>query len=435
VKHLLSMRKFAGDRKMTFVWNGRLHVATVLLSAVVLTACVWPRSSSASQPPSGLVLIQSTRTLVGYRLDGTEAFQVSTARAVSLSPDARLLAYEADRGRRATIRVRSLIGASDRKVATIPWSARFLPTLTWAPNGRAIAAGYRPRDCSSVPAAAVILRVFFTDGRSQLVVHGTPTGRYPGAPLTIEVLGWAPDSGQLLFTVTTRFVEEGGDGECGAGGPSTLYVLDMGSGQSRAIAHSKLSIAYAQFAPDGRNVLYLDGSDFGGVSYVVRTDDLRRRRLAKEAVDSAVFSPDGRKVALLLRPGDGKIHLVVARSDGMRRRQVAAVPVGSPTVLFWTSTWHIIALLHGRLIVTDLRPAVQQRLHEIPLGRCATVWPSDTGSAIAIAPNVGVRGCFDERREPAPILVVSLRSGRRWTFDMGSALNRSGFEAVRLQLP
>jgi dipeptidyl aminopeptidase/acylaminoacyl peptidase len=268
-----------------------------------------------------------------------------------------------------------------------------------------------------------------------LVVRGVPAARHLGAPLTIEVLGWAPDSGQLLFTVTRRFVEEGGDGECGAGGPSTLYVLDLGNGQSRVIAHSKLSIAYAQFAPDGRKVLYLDGSGFGGVSYVVRTDNLRHRRLAKEAVDSAVFSPDGRKVALLVRPGDGKIHLVVVRSDGTRRRQVAAVPVGSPTTLFWTSTWHIIALLHGRLIVTELQPEVQQRLHETALGRCATVWPSETGSAIAIAPNVGVSGCSDERREPAPILVVSLRSGRRWTFDMRSALNRPGFEAVRLQLP
>jgi hypothetical protein len=415
-------------------WMLVLLVASGFAGGSALAASSLPVDSR----PRGLVLSNGPAKLIGYRLDGTGVFWSPPpgTLAHAVSPDLRSVAYVVPRDRRGyAMRVRERDGHSDRRIGTFPSaSVPVAPSLFWSPSNDEIASGYDDvENCKHELSTAVSLRVFFTSDREELVVQAAPGApRFLAEGRTVAPLAWSPDGSELLYNVTTRFVED--SGECGTGAGSTLSVLDLRSGKTHVVARSADTIAFAEFALDGRGVLYLDGSGFGGVPYIASVDGRSRRRLDRHVVDDAGFSPDGQEIALLERPGDGRIHLIVVRRDGSDRRQIATAPSGSPNELVWTRTWHIIALMNGRLVVTDLRPAVERTLRQISIGRCAGIWPSATGEGLAIEPETDVASCSELMPEPEAVLVLSFRSARTYLFNMFRAQQRRSTPAVPVVL-
>jgi hypothetical protein len=387
--------------------------------------------AGAPASPSGLIESDSGSV---FDLSGAPVFYAPHAlEASAVAPDGRLIVYQVrKRGGSSVLRLRRAAGGRDQTLATLPAPAS-ATTLSWAPHDAAIAFGSWDdyRACSTRQHVSEIwLRVVSLGSGSALTVRPTAEiarilreARSTPAqlPIETEALGWSPDGRYVLYSLTGDYVSDAGD--CGGGLASTLLSLDTVSATSRILARSPAAIRYAWFSPDGTQVLYLDGSWFGGQPWLVAADGSSRRRMSPARADSAAFSPDGRQVALLVRYA-GQLHVIVKRIDGSRSRELLHTPVGSPTALLWTRSWHIVAQLPplkaadpARFFVTGLSSQAQQALAGARSDYCDL--RPDPGSAASLSGRSLAFVCGDSVRGSCNAIdVVDLVSSRHWHIPM-----------------
>lgn len=103
---------------------------------------------------------------------------------------------------------------------------------------------------------------------------------------------WSPD-GKWLLTASSRNAEIGWQ----------LYVIRPDGAESRQITEGGNPF-YARFSPDGRRVLYADGTtqERRGI-WVVDVDGTNRRKVfaTEKAIASPCWSPDGSRIAVAIR--------------------------------------------------------------------------------------------------------------------------------------
>jgi RNA polymerase sigma factor (sigma-70 family) len=206
---------------------------------------------------------------------------------------------------------------------------------------RAVAGGAAPKKLVGLDGPnASGLPVWSSDGKRMIVtvstldqtsqkwanqtfrIHADGSGRGPlKIPAEDTVQDWSAD-GERLLTASTRNAKIGWQ----------LYVMDLDGGNARQITEGGNPF-YARFSPDGRRVLYSDGTlklkDRQGV-WVVDVDGANRRRVlpAGDGTCSACWSPDGRRIAVAISGSSPEEHgrLEIVDLDGGARRTLLTMP-------------------------------------------------------------------------------------------------------------
>jgi Tol biopolymer transport system component len=148
-------------------------------------------------------------------------------------------------------------------------------------------------------------------------VNADGTGRAElGIPAEDDVHDWSAD-GQWLLTASSRNAKIGWQ----------LYVMRLDGTGMRQVTEGGNPF-YARFSPDGRRLLYTDGTteERHGI-WVVGSDGQDRRRVfatgKAKVVASACWSPDGARIAVAVRQIDVNLpgaRIEVMDLDGGNRR-------------------------------------------------------------------------------------------------------------------
>ena len=143
-----------------------------------------------------------------------------------------------------------------------------------------------------------------------------------------SVADWSPDDTQLVVTEYTSIAK------------STLWLLDVATGQKAALTDSSEEAAYsgAEFSPDGQRVYVTTdkGSEFRRLAYI----DVASKQLTPLTTDlewdveGFDLAPDGRTIAYAVNEaGISKLYLFDTKAG--RSRPVAGAPVGVVGALRW----------------------------------------------------------------------------------------------------
>jgi WD40 repeat protein len=423
----------------------RLHWRLVLVAAAALgvvgaSSVLRGTTSPMTQRPRGVLVLGPCRCWATHytnalrTLNGHTVFSASAREAVSVAPDSRSVAEAPLVGEVSQVRLRDLQTHRDRVLsAIVPAASRGTNALDWSPDGLALAIE-APVDCLQVARnARRWVDVVFLGRRAPRVLYAPAFSAKSPVPTSIvtTALGWSRDGGRILIAATLRDDE---NGTCDQGFGSRLWSFNVTTGASKLLARSRTEIDYAAFSSDGRSVFYLDGSWGGGRLWVANADGTNRHSPGAFQVDTAAFSPDGRQIAFIARY-DNMLHVLVEHVDGTHHRQLAVAPNGSPTALAWAPSQDIVAMLHGRLVVTGLDATTRRSLQALPLGRCASFWLSATGRSLAIDSARGKQWCTDPERPPS-LHVVRLDSGATWNVETTlHAGSQDALNAVDLEAP
>ncbi len=218
-----------------------------------------------------------------------------------ISPDGRRVAFEWE----DAIWVRELDKLDEpRKLLDLEGAAFGTPPV-WSPDGSKliVSLGRRqelPGDQGAWRYKTVRINLDGT-GREELKI-----------PDADGVQDWAP--GDWLLTASSRGAEVGWE----------LYVMKPDGSEQRQVTKGGNPF-YARFAPDGKRLLYSDGTteERRGV-WVVGLDGQGRRKVfafsgGRQTV-SACWSPDGKRIAILdigtPKSGPSKGRLVIREADG-----------------------------------------------------------------------------------------------------------------------
>ena len=311
----------------------KLKVAALALLAITVAmaapavsrpACPTTRPGRSRRPPS--TRRTSTRRENGrtriYLTDGIQngqllAFDPRTGVRQELfdgcnfrlriSPDGRAVAFERD----GAVWVRSLSRDGEpRRLFDLEGAAFGAPPV-WSHDGSQIVASLGRRDEVRDVWLFTTLRINADgSGRTELKI-----------PPEDGVQDWSPD-GRWLLTTSSRNAEIGWQ----------LYVMRPDGTDLRVITEGGNPWA-ARFSPDGRSVLYTDGTteERRGI-WVVDFEAKGRRRVfpvvGKDHQLSACWSPDGKQIAVVdfdLNPGVDAPkggRLIVMDLDGGNRSEI-----------------------------------------------------------------------------------------------------------------
>ncbi len=128
----------------------------------------------------------------------------------------------------------------------------------------------------------------------------------------------SPDGGQVAYTVTVPrkpFVDSDGPAW------SHLYLLDVGTGESRRFVGGAVNIGGLRFSPDGGSVLYLSRreGDSNRVLYSIPVRGGESARLLEHStsISSYSFSPAGDRIAFLATDAEPEVRKTL-REDGFK---------------------------------------------------------------------------------------------------------------------
>jgi Tol biopolymer transport system component len=228
-----------------------------------------------------------------------------------VSPDGRTVAFE----RGDALWTRSVAGGDEPKQILDTEGATAASPPVWSLDGKQIVISLGTSEKLGSPWVFKTVRINADGtGRTELKV-----------PPEDGVHDWSAD-GEWLLTASSRNAKIGWQ----------LYVMRPdGTGQRQLTEGG--NPFYARFAPDGRRLLYADGTteERRGI-WVVGLDGKGRRRVfaTGDAVASACWSPDGKRIAVVLRPinvnlgGQNLSRIEVMDQDG-ENRSIIPLPEGS----------------------------------------------------------------------------------------------------------
>ena len=141
-------------------------------------------------------------------------------------------------------------------------------------------------------------------------------------------------------------------------GDSEIYLSDLKGKRSKRITNSPLHDGYADFSPDGRQIVFYSYYDEGKTwsLNLMNRDGAGRRRLTskKNVRDTAPkWSPDGKKI-IFARKEKGVYRVYTIDPDGKELRRLK-IPFGlSPSILkngkvLFSSHWE----KHGEICLSD----------------------------------------------------------------------------------
>jgi Tol biopolymer transport system component len=216
-----------------------------------------------------------------------------------VSPDGRLVAYEWE----GSIWVRDLEGGGEPKQVLDLGGAAFGTPPVWSHDGRQliVSLGWRDEERNHWRFETYRINADGT-GKEELKI-----------PHEDGVQDWSSD-GSRLVTTSSRGAQIGWQ----------LYVMRVDGTDQRQITEGGNPF-YTRFSPEGRSVLYSDGTteERRGI-WVVDLADLSRRKVLStgKALASACWSPDGQRIAVVVYDWDPMAaipqvgRLVVMNVDG-----------------------------------------------------------------------------------------------------------------------
>jgi Tol biopolymer transport system component len=217
-----------------------------------------------------------------------------------VSPDGKLVAFERDNA----LWVSELDKAAEpRKLLDLEGATSASPPV-WSHDGSRLIVSLGKSDKPNDPWQFKTLRVNLDgSGREELKI-----------PSEDGVHDWSPDD--WLLTASSRNARIGWE----------LYVMRPDGSEIRQITEGGNPF-YTRFSPDGKRVLYTDGTseERRGIWVVGRDGKDRRRVLALPAIwqASGCWSPDGKRIAVVsfdkpngAQPPSGRLIILEADGDG-----------------------------------------------------------------------------------------------------------------------
>jgi RNA polymerase sigma factor (sigma-70 family) len=195
-------------------------------------------------------------------------------------------------------------GANPERVIRLVSGASSGALPVWSADGKQIIVSLGTRDES---------RKQWVHGTIRINADGS--GREPlKIPTEDTVQDWSSD-GKWLLTASSRNARIGWQ----------LYVMRLDGSDVRQVTEGGNPF-YARFSPDGRHLLYSDGTlklkDRQGI-WVVDFDGKNRRRILPtgNGTASACWSPDGKRIAVAIEGSEPKEHgrLEIVNLDGTHR--------------------------------------------------------------------------------------------------------------------
>jgi Tol biopolymer transport system component len=273
--------------------------------ALLILVLLLPAGASANPRDEDLIAFLSSSGLEVVQPDGSarRVLDPGLVRTASLawSPNGERLAYLRLAGEKPGL----FAVRADGSGRTLLARGRGY-RVSWAPNGRLIAAGLKrgphffPTEGAIVPAAGGTAR--------PLRVVGLPS--------------WSPDSNRLAYEVSPH------DFFCRSCTPG-IYTMTTRGTDRRRLTDPRRGIASAPtWSRDGRKILFLSATLHATTLYAIRIGRRGRQALARGIArgDSRreiryAVSPDGSRIAWVLRGGAG-IHVI--RADGSGKRVLAS---------------------------------------------------------------------------------------------------------------
>jgi len=213
-----------------------------------------------------------------------------------VSPDARWIAFEWD----GAIWVRELEKLDEPKKVLDLEGAEFGTPPVWSPDGSKLIVSLGLRQDKKGPWRFKTVRINVDgSGREELKI-----------PDDDGVQDWAP--GDRLVTTSSRNAEIGWE----------LYVMKPDGSEQVQITKGGTPF-YTRFSPDGKRVLYADGTTDERRGIWVVDSDGKNRRKVLSVLDgyqwSACWSPDGKRIAVIIpekKSNGAKSRLTIVEVDG-----------------------------------------------------------------------------------------------------------------------
>jgi Tol biopolymer transport system component len=277
----------------------------LVVFAVALTALVFAGSRPQARPgsrrdgrisvivgesgevgPSPRLLVmdadgENRRRRLGYVVDA------------SLSPDGRLIAYDALAERDARV-----IAADGRLRGRV--LVRNGRHVDWSLDGGEIAFARWGRDSCS---------------HADIWVENLHSGKQRRVVANADWPDWSPDGKRLAF-VRLRSRRSCSSGSAG----SEIWTVDLASRRQRPLIRSA---GDPHWSPDGHRIAFTRWGSVDSFIYVARADGTAQRRVAE--ADSAAWSPDGSELAI-----SNYRQITRMRLDGTHRRVVWKTKYGCP---------------------------------------------------------------------------------------------------------
>jgi dipeptidyl aminopeptidase/acylaminoacyl peptidase len=316
----------------------------IIRLAAACAAFALVSTAAVAQPARGPVNV----------LTASDVFNLEHAANPRISPDGRWVAYERVSGDIMTDRFRRsiwLVDADGRTHRPLAQGANGMYTQpVWSPNGRAIA--YAANEGGRAE-----LRVFYLDTQRSATI-----ARLAGGPANLT---WSPDGSQLAFQMFTEEDDSRGprmpDRPDGAewaaparvlertqiradgqgflpNGAIQIYVVPADGGAPRQLTFGEASLnGRMSWTPNGRNLVYGANAEEGYETQPNESDvyslDVQsgaiRRLTSRDGEEGApTLSPDGRRLAYIgfddRQQGYQVTELYVANADGSNPRSLTA---------------------------------------------------------------------------------------------------------------
>jgi Tol biopolymer transport system component len=200
----------------------------------------------------------------------------------------------------------------------------------WSPSGRQIAAANGAPPPADWEDSDEFWQIFIVRPG-----HGSP--RRLRTPVSMGHPSWSPDGRRIVATgsrsqTTCTGSGIGNDLACTTTFSTSLWVIDVASGEAREILHvdgtnadtTSEFVGYPAWSPTGATIAF--GRTTGDRSaqteieqiWTIRPDGTASRQLTQMATgaEAPTWSPTGRRIAFTTRPAAGRSDVATMRADG-----------------------------------------------------------------------------------------------------------------------